>query len=239
MNQDFRHSGLADNRCRPCFVSESSAKTLSYYETHSEDFIASTQNVDFSKTQEKFLSYLYDEKRSGNADTLILDFGCGSGRDTKYFLSKGFKVDAADGSEKMCEAASKLAGIKVKKLNFLDFSESGKYDGIWACSSILHLTKKDLKPVLQKIFAALKPNGVFYTSFKYGNFEGFRNGRYFTDLTEESFSQLIDELNLAKEKENLLLASQTNFKIQELWISEDARKTHAGEKWLNAICIKK
>lgn len=239
MNQDFRHSELADYCCRLHFVSESSAKTLSYYETHSEDFIASTQNVDFSQTQEKFLSYLSDEKKSENADKLILDFGCGSGRDTKYFLSKGFNVDAADGSEKMCEAASKLAGIKVKKLNFLDFSERGKYDGIWACSSILHLPKNDLKLVLQKICAALKPNGVFYTSFKYGNFEGFRNGRYFTDLTEKSFSQLVDELNLAEKKDNLLRANQTNLRIVNLWISEDARKTHAGEKWLNAICIQK
>lgn len=195
-------------------------ETLNYYETHSEDFIASTLNVKFSETQDKFLSYLSDEKNSQNADKLILDFGCGSGRDTKYFLSKGFKVDAIDGSEKMCEAASKITGICVRKMNFLDFDEIEKYDGIWACSSILHLPKNNLKPVLQKIAAALKPDGVFYTSFKYGAFEGFRGGRYFTDLTEESFLQLIP----------------SNLKIQELWISEDARPSHKGEKWLNAIC---
>lgn len=228
-------------------------ETLSYYETHSEDFIVSTQNVDFSQTQDKFLSYLADEKNFQNEDKLILDFGCGSGRDTKYFLSRGFKVRATDGSEKMCDAASKLTGICVQKMDFLDLNENEKYDGIWACSSILHLPKKDLKTVLQKIEAALKPNGVFYTSFKYGTFEGFRNGRYFTDLTEESFSQLVDELNanignqnviaekqnvIAEEKEASLRAKRTNLRIKELWISEDARKTHAGEKWLNAICIK-
>ena len=53
------------------------------------------------------------------------------------------------------------------------------------------------------------PSGIFYTSFKYGNFEGVRNGRYFTDLTESSFAELINEV--------------TGFEIIEEWITSDVR----------------
>ena len=69
------------------------------------------------------------------------------------------------------------------QLDFLDFYEKERYNGIWACSSILHLNSKELLRVLKNISAALKPDGIFYTSFKYGTFEGERNGRFFNDMT--------------------------------------------------------
>ncbi len=41
------------------------------------------------------------------------------------------------------------------------------------------------KNVMQRMLCALKDDGVIYTSFKDGTFEGERNGRYFTDFTEK------------------------------------------------------
>lgn len=192
-------------------------KTLEYYEANSDNFINGTLNVEFSKTQDFFLSYL-------KAGAEILDFGCGSGRDTKYFLSRGFKVDAIDGSKKMCEYASSLCNIKVQTVDFLDFSPSKTYDGIWACSSILHLNTADLAKVIKKISKALNFDGIFYTSFKYSNFEGFRNGRFFNDMTEEKFTSLIKNF--------------PELKIISQWISQDARPNRKNEKWLNIICKK-
>ncbi len=192
-------------------------KTLEYYDTNSEIFISGTLNVDFSKTQDIFLSYL-------PAGAEILDFGCGSGRDSKYFLSKGFKVDAIDGSKKMCGYASSLCNIKVQNIDFLDFLPSKTYDGIWACSSILHLNTEDLIKVTKKISASLKSGGFFYSSFKYSNFEGFRNKRFFNDMTEEKFSSIIKNL--------------PELKITRQWISQDARPNRKNEKWLNVICKK-
>lgn len=55
---------------------------------------------------------------------------------------------------------------------FQELDAVNEYNGIWACSSILHLPKKELRSVLQKMCIALKDNGMIYTSFKYGNFEG-------------------------------------------------------------------
>ena len=87
-----------------------------------------------------------------------------------------------DGSKELCRLAAEYTGIKVGQMLFEDLDEKEIYDGIWACSSILHLPKTELTGVIGKMCAALKASGIIYTSFKYGEYEGERNGRYFTDL---------------------------------------------------------
>ena len=191
--------------------------TINYYNQNAENFIANTQNADMHPTQERFLRLL-------DANTSILDFGCGSGRDTKYFLKKGMVVDAIDGSVNLCKLASEYTGIKVRNILFQELDEQEKYDGIWACASILHLSKEELSVVLDKMIAALKKNGIIYTSFKYGDFEGERNGRYFTDFTVESFKEFIENV--------------ADVEIVEYWITGDVRQGRGEERWLNIILQK-
>lgn len=192
--------------------------TIHYYNKNAENFINNTVTIKFIETQTKFLSKLSDPSH-------ILDFGCGSGRDTKYFLEQGCRVTAADGSIELCKAAGKYTGIPIKHMLFQELNEINIYDGIWACSSILHLPLLELEDVLHRMAAALKKDGIIYTSFKYGTFEGERNGRYFTDMTEESFSNLIRNI---KELET-----------EEQWVTSDVRPGRGDEKWLNIILRKK
>lgn len=192
-------------------------KTLEYYDKHTKEFIESTQSVDFTKTQNRFLSYL-----PSNAS--ILDFGCGSGRDTKYFLEKKYQVTAIDGSKKICEEASKYTGIKVKQMYFEELNDKNRYDGIWACASILHLPENELYLLFKKMYIALKENGIIYTSFKYGDFHGERNDRYFSDFTEDSFKKFLYQL--------------PEFQIKEVWITKDVREGRGEQKWLNILIHK-
>ena len=191
--------------------------TLDYYNSKTDEFISSTVDVDFSKTQDKFLAKLSPKAH-------ILDFGCGSGRDTKYFLEQGFKVTAIDGSVEICKFASEFAGVTVKQMYFQDLDEVDAYDGIWACASILHLHYGELQDVLGKMVRAVKDNGVIYTSFKYGTFEGERNGRYFIDC---------DEAKLAE-----LLKCVPELTVEELWVTGDVREGRGNEKWLNLLLRK-
>ena len=87
-------------------------KTIEYYNLYAEDYVNTTQSVDFRLIQDRFLSAL--ESAFPEADTKdirILDFGCGSGRDSKYFLEQGYEVSALDGSEELCRYAAAYAGI--------------------------------------------------------------------------------------------------------------------------------
>lgn len=191
--------------------------TLKYYEENANQFVQGTVSVDFKQTQDKFLGKL----KIGDS---ILDFGCGSGRDTKYFADKGFQVEATDGSLELCKLASEHTGIPVRQMLFEELNELEKYDGIWACSSILHLSKDALAKVLKKMADALKGKGVIYTSFKYGEFEGERNGRYFTDFTIETFKEYLQEI--------------PELQMEEYWITSDVRPGRGEEKWLNLILRK-
>ena len=193
-------------------------KTINYYDINAKEFVEGTLNVDFKATQDKFINKL-------PAKGYILDFGCGSGRDTKYFLARDFNVDAIDGSIELCKIASEYTNIKVRHMYFNELSIVNKYDGIWACSSILHLSLDDLVDVFKRMSKALKDEGIIYTSFKYGDFYGERNGRYFTDMTEDSFAKLI--------------ANVDNLKVEEQWITADVRPQRGNEKWLNLILRKK
>lgn len=197
-------------------------ETIDYYEKNANDFVSSTQRIDFHEIQDYFLSLI---PKGG----LILDYGCGAGRDTRYFLDKGYDVEAVDGSEEMCKAASAYAGIKVRHMMFEDLDEKGRYDGIWACASILHVPLKQLQGIMGKMTRALKTGGVMYVSFKYGEFEGMRNGRYFTDMTEKSLDSLIGSINES--------AKRGIACIKRSWMTRDVIKER-DEKWLNAIVLK-
>ena len=188
--------------------------TINYYDSNAGKFTETTKKVDFSEIQQVFMNYL-------PPDASILDFGCGSGRDTKYFLDHGYHVTATDGSEEICKIATDYTGIPVKHMLFEELDDQNRYDGIWACASILHMPEKELPGIFHKMHQALKKNGLLYTSYKYGTFEGERNGRYFTDFTEEKFTDFIGQVS--------------EFRIEKMWITGDVREGRGDERWLNIL----
>ena len=191
--------------------------TIEYYNQRSEQFTSTTVDLEFSDIQDRFLKYLPE-------GSLILDYGCGAGRDSRYFIQKGYSVEAIDGSAEMVRIASKTAGIPVKQMLFGDLEETEKYDGIWACASILHVPFAQMADIYNRMYRALKENGILYVSYKYGDFEGLRNSRYFTDFTEEKFADF--------------LKTVPALTVLEQWVSGDARPGRSEEKWLNVILRK-
>ena len=192
-------------------------QTLDYYAQDPDTFVSGTLSADMSEVRSRFLSCLPPEG-------FILDFGCGSGRDTKAFQDAGYQVEATDGSEELCSRASAYTGISVRKMLFSELDAKDRYDGIWACASILHLPQAELLDVLEKITAALKTGGILYTSFKYGKFEGMRGGRYYTDFTEETLKAFF--------------AKTKGLQIKEIWIAGDSLPERRDLRWINVLAIK-
>lgn len=190
-------------------------RTIAYYESHAEAFILSTKTAPMESLRARFLETV---PRGGH----ILDFGCGSGRDAKAFKELGYEVSATDGSEKLSSYASAFAGITVRHERFQQLEDDALYDGIWACSSILHLTYSELPLMFTRLGRALKPGGVLYASFKHGSFEGERDGRHFTDLTEERAKAVFPP----------------TLSVISLWTTYDTRPGRSGGKWLNCLLRK-
>lgn len=191
-------------------------KTIDYYNKHAEEFTASTFEVDMESLYQPFLAELLEGAR-------ILDVGCGSGRDTLAFKNKGYQVDAIDYSEELVKKASRLTGIPIKLKSFYEIDDYEAYDGIWACASLLHCERNHLKEVIGKLVSALKPNGVLYMSFKYGNGDREKDGRQFTDLDEVQAKALLEQFDNVQQ-------------IQQ-WITVDKRPDRQ-EKWLNLLLRK-
>lgn len=188
--------------------------TLQYYNQKGKDFAAGTIDVEFGAIQQTFTALLPD-------GASILDLGCGSGRDSKAFLEHGYTVTMVDGSAEMCRIAAAYTGQDVMHATFQDYTPATTFDGIWACSSLLHLSAEDIQTVMQKMSRALVIGGRFYVSFKYGDYSGMRNGRYFTDLNEERFARIADTL--------------PGMVIEKQWITGDVRPGREAEQWLNVI----
>lgn len=192
------------------------AETISYYEKFVDSYIDETISCNFTDIENKFCKYI---KPGGN----ILDVGCGSGRDAKYFIDKGYQVTAFDGSVKMSRRASQYLGMPVETVLIQEYAFHEQYDGIWCCASLLHLTLSEIETFLLKTEKALREDGIVYVSFKYGAYQGIRNGRYYTDLTEESFEKIVSNLR--------------ELKVIEMFQSSDVL-TNRKQQWLNVILKK-
>lgn len=191
--------------------------TINYYNENALDFFNNTKDANMGKLYERFLRFLPKGAR-------ILDLGCGSGRDTKFFLQNGYECVAVDASIEMVKLSSELTGRKTLLLRFdeIDFIE--EFDGVWACASLLHARKSEMDDILKRIHKALKNYGIFYSSFKYGDKEEFRNGRFFNFYDEKSFNEL--------------LKRNDYFQLVEMFITTDVREGRQDEKWLNVILRK-
>lgn len=194
-------------------MSHETGMTIEYYNQYADEYVDDTLYADMSDARNKFLSYVPE-------GGTILDFGCGSGRDSKAFLNVGYQVVPLDGSPALCDSAQQLLDQPIVCCNFQDYLATTHFDGIWACASLLHLKEDELSPVLAQLIKSLKLGAPLYMSFKYGDYSGERNGRWFTDMTEERMQEL--------------MKSFSDLQLVEQWVTADVRPERA-EKWLNSI----
>jgi SAM-dependent methyltransferase len=199
--------------------SDYTASTTAYYDTYAQEFCEGTVAVDMRELYAPFLELLSPGGR-------ILDAGCGSGRDSLAFLQKGFSVVSMDASAEMVKATRALTRQEALLLSFDEIEFEKEFDGIWACASLLHVARRDLDAVLVRLIKALRPDGVLYMSFKYGDTERFEHGRFFNDLNESLLTSLLSH------------HPETN--LLNLWISDDVRNERRGShKWLNALVLRR
>ena len=191
--------------------------SVDYYNSNSESFIKDTRNIDMKKNYEVFLANVPDRG-------LILDAGCGSGRDSLIFQKLGYRVDAFDGSSSMVSEAKKLTGLNIELSTFEDFEFNRFYNGIWACASLLHVRRVNLVSILTRLSEGLISGGVLYSSFKYGNNERLNGERYFNDINEHVLKAYVDTV--------------PDISVMQTWVTGNRRTNDNDEKWLNSLLLK-
>jgi SAM-dependent methyltransferase len=151
----------------------------------------------------------------------ILDAGAGPGRDSAHFINLGYGVTIMEPSSALASHASKYTGHEVLVSTFQDMRFVETFDGIWACSSLLHVPEWELREVFARLEYALKPSGVLYYSFKYGQGMREKHGMTYMYMTEADIDAYI-----------------RHFKHVDMWVTEDLRPDRVGERWLNGILRK-
>ena len=191
--------------------------TRAFYEANAKRYFNSTVHLNMTMLYTAFLAYM-------PTYASILDAGCGSGRDSFYFASRGYQVTAFDYSPSMVKLASGLIGQNVLQLLFQEMDFDNQFNGVWACSSLIHLDLDELKEVISKLSRAMVVDGVMYASFKYGSGQFERNGIRYYQLDEDGAEELIGlhpELNVIR-----------------IWKTSDLRPDRSDEKWLNLLVRK-
>jgi len=197
--------------------------SIEYYNKNAKNYIKDTFNVDMQKLYNVFEQYL-------NKGDTVLDIGCGSGRDSRYFLEKGYNVYTHDGSAAMVAYAKRFLGNRVALAKFdafdpeILFSKKIIFDGLWACSSLLHVPEKELVNVLKRYLSFLADQGVFFMSFKRREENHEKDGRIFTNFT--------------KEKLDHSLGSIKNISVLEFLETIDVREDRKDEGWISVIVRK-
>lgn len=185
--------------------------TIPFYDKNSQDFFDRTKSIELTELYDTLAKYI-------PASAHILDAGCGSGRDSKAFLERGYSVSAFDASQEMVKLATDYTGLDVQHLTFANMTYQSEFDAVWANASLLHLPYMRLPQAFENITRALKRNGLFYASFKIGHGEKKdENGRHFTYFDETHLRDFV--------------AQFPELLIEEIVQTQDSRPNYPD--WLN------
>jgi 2-polyprenyl-3-methyl-5-hydroxy-6-metoxy-1,4-benzoquinol methylase len=187
--------------------------SIEYYSKNAGEYFDHTVDIDMQECWDCFTGLLPE----GGS---ILDLGCGSGRDSAYFISCGFDVTAMDASEEMCDLASIHIGQDVLQLSFEEMDFNKVFNGIWACASLLHVPGDEIDAIFTKVVKSLKINGILFMSFYYGDYEGERDGRYYKDYRSKALKELV--------------ARHENVELVEIQRCEDTRP-ESNSEWIYAL----
>lgn len=188
--------------------------TLDYYRANAQHFFDVTVEIDVQSLYTPFLECV-------PAGGHILDAGCGSGRDAKAFLARGFRVTAFDAAPELAALAAQHTGLDVHVLRFQDIDYRDTFDGIWTCASLLHVPRAEIEDVFARLIRALKVGGAWYISFKHGDGEAQQKRRLFNNYTEAGLRALLDRF--------------PELAIIHLATNDDQRPHVSNQQWVSAV----
>lgn len=198
--------------------------TIESYDATAKEYAQLVAGMFLKNEIEIFVSHL-------SKNSLILDLGCGSGRDAKIFTEKGYRVIGIDLSKKLLEIAQRTAPkaeFRLMDILKLDFPDN-YFDGIWAAGSLPHIPKKDIPAAITQIHRVLKKGRILFISLKEGEGEILKEDKRYKEI--EKFWSFFKQ----EEIENYL--KKENFRILSSDITKD-ENSYATNPWIEIFCEK-
>ena len=190
------------------------ASTNRFYEDHAVEYFSGTSGAQTQFVLDRFLSHL-------PANAAILDAGCGSGRDLKYFHSRGHCALGIDASTALVQMAAEYSGAPCEVVRIERISYEERFDGVWACASLLHLPRDAFRPALRSLNRALKRGGTLFMAVQEGQGEAIRpDGRLYVYYSEDDIRTSLDAAGLA---------------VNELWTTRNSAEAVHQPVWINVI----
>ena len=146
-----------------------------------------------AQTVKEFVSRLHGKD--------VLNLGSGPGRDSIILRDHGLNVTCIDGSKEMVDMTSRL-GFKSIQADLRDLNLEPFYDGIWAYSSLIHLTFEESKALLGKIHDLLRQGGILLLGLIEGEGNETRSianssyVRYFEYYGKEKVESLLQDTRM-------------------------------------------
>ena len=204
---------------------QASKGTLNYYDDNAVEFACQTVSIDMHDLYTLFINQLPQRDTQ-----YILDVGCGSGRDANYFAKQGYEVTAIDASAELIQWAQQhhmSNRVDWYHLEFISIEKQhwkGKFTGVWACASLLHVPFLELPSVIESLLDTLTDDGVMYVSFKHGEGERVDSERFFCDMNEVRWKTIVATIPQVIE--------------YKIWSSADKR-ADCKNVWFNVMIRKK
>jgi len=171
--------------------------TINSYDEYAEEYSRFHFKESFENRLETFIKFLPDKK-------LVLDVGCGCGRDTRYLIERGINAIGIDLSKGIIEQARRFVPkatfiqMDMRKLEFEELSLSG----ILAMASVFHIPKRQMPDLLIDFRRILKNDGLLYICVMAGSGEkmveksvafGGMGPRFFAFYDMKELSNLLDQ----------------------------------------------
>ncbi|MHB8172180.1 MAG: class I SAM-dependent methyltransferase [Thermincolia bacterium] len=121
----------------------------------------------------------------------ILDLGCGTGHETMRLSLTGAKVVGIDFSEECIKVARERCPqcrFEVMDFRFPD-KELGKFDGVFACASLIHIAPDELRAVIKNIKDVLTDDGFVAMIVQDG--EGIREDWSLLDVDGQNLERTV------------------------------------------------
>jgi 2-polyprenyl-3-methyl-5-hydroxy-6-metoxy-1,4-benzoquinol methylase len=172
-------------------MGEELIRTIDAYRKNADAYHKTELSIDMSCFADKLIAML----APGSS---ILDVGCGSGRDSKYFSDRGFNVTGIDLTPEFIDIASRYNPAATFRLRDMRNIESlnQSFDGLWSCASFLHIPASDAQGTLEGFNRILNPDGAMFLSVKKGEGEKtvpYMNSteRFYTFYSQEGIERLV------------------------------------------------